>query len=42
MKKFFKSKKWVAFFLALLLIVTTCINSSDAFLWAFGGVKLLL
>ena len=36
MKKIFKSKRWIAFFLALLLIVTTCINSSDVFLWATG------
>lgn len=36
MKKAFKSKRWIAFFLALLLIVTTCITSSDAFLWATG------
>lgn len=37
MKEIFKSKKrWIAFFLALLLIVTTCINSSDVFLWATG------
>lgn len=34
MKKFFKSKKWIAFFLALLLVVSTGITSSDAFLWA--------
>lgn len=37
MKKFFKSKKWIAFFLALLLVVSTSITSSDAFLWAAGG-----
>lgn len=37
MKEIFKSKKrWIAFFLALLLIVTTCIHSSDVFLWATG------
>ena len=34
MRRCFKSKRWIAFFLALLLIVTTCINSSDVFLWA--------
>lgn len=37
MKKFFKSKKWIAFFLALLLVMSTSITSSDAFLWAAGG-----
>ena len=35
MKKFLKSRKrWIAFFLAFLLVATTCITSSDAFLWA--------
>ncbi|MBD5396482.1 MAG: hypothetical protein HDR71_19950 [Lachnospiraceae bacterium] len=34
MKKLFKSKRWIALFLALLLIVTTCVSSTDAFLWA--------
>ena len=34
MKRCFKSKRWIAFFLAVLLIVTTCINSSDVFLLA--------
>lgn len=37
MKKFLKSRKrWIAFFLAFLLVATTCITSSDAFLWATG------
>ena len=36
MKKTFKFKRWMAFLLALVLIATTCISSSDAFLWATG------
>lgn len=37
MKKLFQSKRWIAFMLALLLVVTTCIGSSDAFLRATDG-----
>ena len=37
MKKVFKSKRWIAFFMALLLVVMTCIGSSDAFLRATDG-----
>ncbi|MBD5394548.1 MAG: hypothetical protein HDR71_09820, partial [Lachnospiraceae bacterium] len=34
MKNVLKPKRWIALFLALLLIVTTCVSSTDAFLWA--------
>ncbi len=36
MKKTFKFRRWMAFLLALILIATTCISSSDAFLRATG------
>ena len=39
MKEIFRNKKWIAFFLAFILVVTVGVNSSDAFLWAVGDVE---
>ncbi|MBD5456626.1 MAG: hypothetical protein HDR23_09235, partial [Lachnospiraceae bacterium] len=39
MKKVFKSKRLLAFVLALVLIATTCVSSSDAFLRAESGTE---
>lgn len=39
MKEIFRNKKWIAFFLAFILVVTVGVNSSDAFLWAVGDAE---